>query len=71
MEGHRFFDLVRWGIAESMLNAFFAYEGAITTDIKNGRFTANKNEVYPVPQGEIDKTTVDGKPTLTQNPNYK
>jgi hypothetical protein len=71
MEGHRFFDLSRWGIAESTLNAFFAFEGAITNDIKTGKFTPNKNEIFPVPQGEIDKTTIEGVPTLVQNPNYK
>src|SRR5690606_8060478 len=34
MEGHRFFDLSRWGIAEETLNSYFAYEGSILTDVK-------------------------------------
>ncbi len=33
MEGKRFFDLVRWGIAQQTLNAYFSYEGNITSDI--------------------------------------
>lgn len=37
MEGHRFFDLVRWGIAAETLNKFFAYESTVTTDIQVGR----------------------------------
>ena len=71
MEGVRFFDLSRWGIAGPTLNAFYAYEGAITTDVTSGHFTTGKNEYYPIPQSEIDKTTVGGKPTLTQNPGYQ
>lgn len=70
MEGHRFFDLVRWGIAEQELNKYFAYQGKITQDVKNGHFTTNKNEYYPIPQRQIDLSIVDGKPTLTQNPGY-
>jgi hypothetical protein len=27
MEGHRFFDLVRWGIADAELNAYFNLPG--------------------------------------------
>ena len=70
MEGHRFFDLSRWGIAETTLNKFYAYEGTITNDVKSGKFTAGKNEYFPIPQVEIDKTVVNGTKTLTQNPGY-
>jgi tetratricopeptide (TPR) repeat protein len=71
MEGVRFFDLSRWGIAEKELNKFYSYEGKIVTDIAGGHFTPNKNEYYPIPQTEIDKTTVGGKATLKQNPGYQ
>ncbi len=70
MEGHRFFDLSRWGIAETTLNKFYAYEGSITNDVKSGKFKTGKNEFYPIPQVEIDKTVVNGTPTLKQNPGY-
>ncbi len=70
MEGIRFFDLSRWGIAETVMNRFFAYEGSITNDVKSGKFKAGKNEYYPIPQVEIDKTVVNGTPTLKQNPGY-
>lgn len=70
MEGKRFFDLVRWGIAQQTLNAYFNYEGKITSDISNAQFKTNKNEYFPIPQRQIDLTTVGGKPTLTQNPGY-
>lgn len=70
MEGHRFFDLVRWGIAAQVLNDYFAYEGNITSDITGGHFTPGKNEYLPIPQSEIDLSVVNGKPTLTQNKGY-
>ena len=48
MEGHRFFDLVRTGQAASKITGWLP----------------NKNEVFPIPQAEID---ISG---LTQNPGY-
>lgn len=69
-EGHRFFDLVRWGIADVALNAFIQYESAITDDLKGGHFTKGKNEYFPIPQRQIDLTMVGGQRVLEQNPNY-
>ncbi|RFM28467.1 RagB/SusD family nutrient uptake outer membrane protein [Deminuibacter soli] len=66
-EGQRFFDLVRWGIAETTMNAYYAYEGQITGDLPGGHFTAGKNEYFPIPQIQIDLV---GKAKLKQNPNY-
>ena len=70
MEGHRFFDVVRWGIAGQALNAFFQYESKITTDIPTGHFTTGKNEYYPIPQAQIDLEQQSGKTVLKQNPGY-
>jgi starch-binding outer membrane protein, SusD/RagB family len=70
MEGHRFFDLVRWDIAEDALNAFFEYESTLTTDIAGGRFLAGKNEHFPIPQRQIDLSTSNGESALTQNDLY-
>lgn len=80
MEGHRFFDLVRWGIAESVLNRYAKEESVQGTE-PSGRkfgkrtymagktFTA-KNLYYPLPQDEILNSQKDGKPILVQNPGY-
>ncbi|RBL92845.1 RagB/SusD family nutrient uptake outer membrane protein [Chitinophaga flava] len=70
MEGHRFFDLSRWGIADQVLNAYFAFEGQITQDVQGGHFTKGKNEYFPIPQRQIDLTLKDGKPVLKQNDNF-
>jgi hypothetical protein len=65
-EGHRFFDLARWGIAATTLNAYFAFEGKITGDLSTGNFTANKNEYFPIPENQISLSG--GK--LKQNTGY-
>ncbi|TWI98682.1 putative outer membrane starch-binding protein [Mucilaginibacter frigoritolerans] len=70
MEGHRFFDLVRWGVADQALNAYFLYEGKLTTDITQGHFTKGRNEYYPIPQTQIDLEVKGGKSVLKQNPGY-
>ncbi len=72
LEGHRFFDLVRWGEAAETLNAFYDYEGGQLgfSDFAGGNFQTGKNEYFPIPQTQIDLTQVDGEPTLTQNDGY-
>ncbi|TWR26745.1 RagB/SusD family nutrient uptake outer membrane protein [Mucilaginibacter achroorhodeus] len=70
LEGHRFFDLVRWGIAAQEINSYLAFQGKFTQDVRGGRFTAGKNEVYPIPQRQIDLSGAGGSPKLIQNKNY-
>jgi hypothetical protein len=67
-EGHRFFDLVRWGIAAEMLNRYVQYEGVKLIGALGGStFIAGKNEYYPIPQNQID---IEGADVLAQNPGY-
>lgn len=70
MEGQRFFDLVRWGIAKEVLNNYLAYEVTKRANLKGAVFR-DHNVLFPVPQRQIDATRrSDGTPTLTQNPGY-
>lgn len=70
MEGHRFFDLVRWGIAAPTLNAYYTVEGTKRAYLNGVRFTASKHEYFPIPLQEILNSALDGAPTLKQNPGY-
>jgi hypothetical protein len=70
MEGHRFFDLVRWGIADTELNTYLTYQSTLTNDVKGGKFIKGKNEYYPIPLTEIDLSSKGGTPQLKQNPGY-
>jgi starch-binding outer membrane protein, SusD/RagB family len=70
MEGHRFFDLVRWGVAGQVINDYFAKEKLKRTYLANANFTTGKNEYYPIPDEQIKLSTKDGAPTLQQNPGY-
>jgi len=68
-EGHRFFDLARWGTAADELNKYLPYEAAqgLVTKFGGARFTAGKNEYYPIPQTQID---IQGSDVLSQNSGY-
>ncbi|TWR27701.1 RagB/SusD family nutrient uptake outer membrane protein [Mucilaginibacter achroorhodeus] len=80
MEGHRFFDLSRWdavnggpatGFMSSEIEKFLKntrdFGDSFTSAVmKVAKFTANKNELYPIPQTQIDLS----KGTLKQNPGY-
>ena len=53
MESERFFDLVRWGDAATVINRFYSSEGAKMNFLGGSQFTANKNEYLPVPYEQI------------------
>jgi len=66
MEGHRFYDLNRWGITSEVMNNYYQTEGERVDYLQGSTFQANKHEYLPIPQGEIDLA-----PDLySQNPGY-
>ena len=65
-EGHRFFDLVRWGIAADVMNAYFASEKLLRSHLVNASFIAGKHEYQPIPQAQIDLS----QGNMVQNPDY-
>lgn len=69
LEGHRHFDLVRWGIAAATINAYLDQDRDFRTlfgGTNPAVFTENKNEFWPIPQTEIDLQ----QGVLVQNPGY-
>jgi hypothetical protein len=70
MEGHRFFDLQRWGIAAETLNAYIASESQQRIYLQGRSFVAGKNEFFPIPIEAIDRSSIEGQPTITQDPAY-
>ena len=70
MEGHRFFDIVRWGVAPAVKNAYYAKDGVRRGYLRTASFVAGKNEVFPLPAKAITQSAKDGAPTLKQNPGY-
>ncbi|WP_343704566.1 RagB/SusD family nutrient uptake outer membrane protein [Chitinophaga sp.] len=55
MEGHRFYDLVRWGIAKQVLESYSAFEGGILSAFAGLVFDA-RDEYFPIPQQQIDRS---------------
>lgn len=69
-EGHRFFDLMRWGAdGKALLNSFIAYEkDKYPSGAYAGiSFTNNQDEFLPLPQSQIDLLGAD---ILKQNPGF-
>ncbi|MBO6074969.1 MAG: RagB/SusD family nutrient uptake outer membrane protein [Paludibacteraceae bacterium] len=53
MESERFFDLVRWGEAEQVINKYYVEEANDCRIYTTAHFTANKNEYLPIPHEQI------------------
>jgi hypothetical protein len=66
MEGHRFYDLVRYGIADAVINAFTAKESKIRTHLAGSTFRKGKDEYLPIPEFVINQSGG----TIKQNPGY-
>ena len=66
MEGNRFFDLVRWGIADTYLNDYFQVERTKRKYLTAGHFTKNRDEYLPIPLNQIKFS----HNLYVQNPGY-
>lgn len=54
LEGYRFFDLVRWGIAAETVNSYLTKEKTRRPYLIEAKFTKNKDEYFPIPKIQID-----------------
>ncbi|HLA52230.1 MAG TPA: RagB/SusD family nutrient uptake outer membrane protein [Flavitalea sp.] len=66
MEGSRFFDLVRWGIAAEYLNHYFSTESSKRTYLQTASFQKGRDEYLPIPLNQINYS----KGLYTQNTNW-
>ena len=66
MEGERFFDLVRWGIAADVMNKFIEREKAVRVYYQGVSFTEGKDEYLPITNNQYKFS---GK-NYVQNPGY-
>jgi hypothetical protein len=65
-------------VAAAEVNRILDYNGGVSHPTINNKrpymgsanFTANKNEYFPIPQSQIDRSTTGGTAKLKQNPGY-
>jgi len=67
MEGHRFYDLVRWNTVQAELDYYFALDGVQLSAALGGAKFTEKHKVLPIPQDQIDLV---GSDILIQNPGF-
>ncbi len=77
MEGNRFFDLLRWGVAPQVLNDYVAMESTrpqganANPNVRSylvGVTFQDKNLRWPIPQDQLD--IINNTDVLKQNPGY-
>jgi len=70
MEGQRFFDLRRWGIAEQTLNDYIAVEKTRRIQLGGADVFSQRHSLYPIPNIQIELSKANGQNTLVQNPGW-
>lgn len=75
MEGHRSYDVLRFGAADEKtdiqeFNNFITFESQTRSYLKGAQYTKLPDATVPIPQSAIDNSFRDGKFTLKQNPGY-
>jgi hypothetical protein len=67
MEGHRFFDLVRWGDFKEVLNDYIATE-SVRRPYLGAAFTVDdRHAAFPLPSVQMELSKVEGESMLVQN----
>jgi hypothetical protein len=67
MEGHRFFDLVRWDIAHVEINAYLNVEKTRRIYLGKAAFDKDCDEYFPIPQEQLDLSAGGDGPAMIPN----
>lgn len=70
MEGHRLFDLRRWGDAKDVLNAYIAEESTRRPYLQAAFPYEDRHDLYPLPTIQVELSVVEGEQMLIQNPGW-
>lgn len=75
LEGHRAYDVIRFGQADGKtdveeFNAYINYESKLRGYLQGGEYSKVPDMMMPIPQSAIDNSFMNGVITLTQNPGY-
>ena len=66
LEGHRVFDLQRWGIYESLMSEYTPREAKLVTVLQQAQAPTAKNYAFPIPSTEVERSNGN----LKQNTGY-
>jgi len=71
LEGHRMFDLRRWGIAADVINnQYLPMEKTRRNYLEASGGYQSKHDLYPLPSVQIELSKVEGTAMMQQNPGY-
>lgn len=65
-EGHRFFQLRRWGIADEVLNDYIARDSEFRSFLRGAVYEPERDDYWPLPQNQLDI-----QKSLAQDPAYQ
>lgn len=70
LEGHRFYDVVRFGKGVQEFNTFLSSMSAIFDYLKGASYSEVPDAILPIPSTAIERSLANGVVTLKQNPSY-
>jgi len=70
LEGQRFFDLRRWGIADQTLNGYLTVESTRRPYLAFAQVFSARHSLFPIPAIQIELSRVGDTERLVQNPGW-
>jgi len=70
MEGKRFFDLKRWGIAQQTVNSYLQVEETRRPFLTAAQSYTDRYNLFPIPITQVELSRVEGVDMIVQNPGW-